>query len=107
MFLQSMHLKQILIVSLFTRNPELADVIADPDTYLMYPGPGARELRDLARERGPDAGPCRLLLLDGTWQQAKGLYAKNKFLHSLKQVSSDISNKFLLVQIGQFKHKKN
>lgn len=50
-----------------------------PNTGLLYPAQGARELRSLpAPER-----PKNLLVLDGTWPQARALYRLNPWLQKL------------------------
>ena len=88
---------------MFFRLPALKKVIESPDTLLMYPGPNATNLEDLFpitnaecnHEESGDGvhnhtvsspGPYNLMLLDGTWMQAKGIYNQNEFLHNLKQV---------------------
>ena len=78
-------------------------------TLLLYPSPDALDLADLCRaedearattermsvaERGSTGAvadePYHLVLLDGTWMQAKGIYNQNKFLQKLRQVSRHI-----------------
>jgi DTW domain-containing protein YfiP len=61
-------------------NPALAAAIADPGrpAILLYPGPGAR---DILTE--PPAGPVTLVVVDGTWSQAKTLVRDNPILHAL------------------------
>jgi DTW domain-containing protein YfiP len=54
----------------------LADRAAPP--VLLYPGPDAR---DLVHE--PPDGPVTLVVIDGTWWQAKKLFKKNPALHAL------------------------
>jgi DTW domain-containing protein YfiP len=49
---------------------------------LLYPGPEARLLGELP----PEERPKNLLVLDGTWAQAKSLYRKNPWLASLPKV---------------------
>jgi DTW domain-containing protein YfiP len=45
---------------------------------LLYPGPGAR---DILRE--PPQGPVTLVVVDGTWSQAKTVVRDNPVLHAL------------------------
>jgi DTW domain-containing protein len=46
---------------------------------LLYPAPGARDLRELpAHER-----PQHLVVLDGTWHTARSLYRDKRWLHAL------------------------
>jgi DTW domain-containing protein YfiP len=52
-----------------------------PPPYLLFPGPQAV---DLARERPP--GPITLVVVDGTWWQARKLLRKNPRLAALPQI---------------------
>src|SRR6185503_896729 len=58
----------------------LSDPAAPP--ILLYPGEDAR---DLGRE--PPTGPVTLVVLDGTWWQAKKLFQKNPELAALPRYS--------------------
>jgi DTW domain-containing protein YfiP len=60
--------------------PALVARLSDPaaPAILLYPGAGAR---DLAAE--PPPGPVTLLVLDGTWWQAKKLFHSNPELRAL------------------------
>jgi len=61
-------------------DPALAAVLADParPPILLYPGPGAR---DILRE--PPTGPVTLVVVDGTWSQAKTVVRDNAVLRAL------------------------
>jgi len=50
-----------------------------PGTGLLFPGPGARVLEDLDEHDRPPG----LVVLDGTWSQARTLYRQNAWLHAL------------------------
>jgi DTW domain-containing protein len=50
-----------------------------PETALLYPAPGARLLSEVPAEQRPK----NLLVLDGTWSQARSLYKRNRWLTSL------------------------
>src|SRR5450432_897172 len=69
----------------FATDPVVADVVAGrdggPPPYLLFPGPNAV---DLAHAR-PD-GPITLIVLDGTWWQAKKLLRRNPALSALPQL---------------------
>lgn len=58
----------------------LARALSDParPPILLYPGPGAR---DILRE--PPEGPVTLVVVDGTWSQAKSVVRDNPILHAL------------------------
>jgi len=62
----------------FTRSLEQRFDVA-PGTGLLFPHPDARLLEDLAEHERP-AG---LVVLDGTWSQARRLYRANSWLHPL------------------------
>ena len=58
----------------------LARALADPQRppVLLYPGPDARDIL-----RDPPAGPVTLVVIDGTWGQAKSVVRDNPCLHAL------------------------
>jgi DTW domain-containing protein len=58
----------------------LARALSNParPAILLYPGPGAR---DILRE--PPPGPVTLVVVDGTWSQAKTVVRDNPVLHTL------------------------
>jgi len=53
-----------------------------PGSALLFPGESARDLAQLAREEPPTA----LVVLDGTWSQARGLLRENPALRDLPRV---------------------
>jgi DTW domain-containing protein YfiP len=58
----------------------LREALADParTPILLYPGPGAK---DILRE--PPRGPVTLVVVDGTWSQAKNVVRDNPILRAL------------------------
>lgn len=52
------------------------------NTVLLYPSKDSIPMEDL----DPSDGPFNLILLDGTWPQAKGIYATSPLLHKMRQV---------------------
>jgi DTW domain-containing protein YfiP len=58
----------------------LARALGDParPPILLYPGPGARDIL-----RDPPAGPVTLVVVDGTWSQAKTVVRDNPLLQAL------------------------
>src|SRR5688572_26706512 len=58
----------------------LRAAISDParPAILLYPGPGAKDI--LAE---PPRGPVTLVVVDGTWSQAKTVVRDNPILHAL------------------------
>lgn len=53
-----------------------------PNSLLLYPSKDSIPIEQL----DPNHGPYNLILLDGTWPQAKGMYAASPRLHSMRQV---------------------
>jgi len=77
----------------------LARALEEEGTVLLYPAQGARDVRELVgrkreedegqKEEGGGGGQRRkvtLIVLDGTWESARRLYARNKCLHALPTV---------------------
>ena len=69
-------------------------MVSDPHTLLLFPGETAEDIKKVALE-GVDSetgasSPVayNVILLDGTWLQAKALFHQNKFLHKLRRVSA-------------------
>jgi DTW domain-containing protein YfiP len=58
----------------------VVEALADPrrPAILLYPGPGARDILDQ-----PPAGPVTLVVVDGTWAQARRVVRDNPILGSL------------------------
>ena len=63
----------------------LAELLAEPETYVLYPGPKSQNLRQLAQNR-PAGLPYNIVLIDGTWAQAKSMFYHSPTLHTLPQV---------------------
>ncbi|MBL9127591.1 MAG: DTW domain-containing protein, partial [Verrucomicrobiales bacterium] len=64
----------------FSGHPRIAELVARPGTALLYPGEGAVAPGDL--ERVPET----LLVIDGTWPQARRILAANPGLRSLPRI---------------------
>lgn len=73
--------------------PELHAICKRKDTLCLYPSIDAVDISEFGVESGAvesDSGAeCRgrhLVVIDGTWKQARQMYFNNKFLHSLTKV---------------------
>lgn len=66
------------------RYPELAAVCKDAHTLLLYPGAGAENLEDLSTDFSTTAHS--VILIDGTWSQAKDMFLRNALLQLPRQV---------------------
>jgi DTW domain-containing protein len=64
----------------FDADERVARLLAEPGTALLFPGEGAKAPHEL--ERPPD----RLVVLDGTWPQARKLFLANPALHALPRI---------------------
>lgn len=64
----------------FTRSLEQRFECA-PRTGVLFPGAGARFLEDLE----PQERPAGLIVIDGTWSQARNLHRANRWLNDLPQ----------------------
>ena len=64
----------------FADQPRLNALLSDPErpAIVLYPG---KDARDLHRE--PPPGPVTLVLIDGTWNQARSLMSRNPLLAQL------------------------
>jgi DTW domain-containing protein len=71
---------QLHVGARWSEHPALAAALADPShpPILLYPGPGAR---DVLRE--PPRGPVTLVVVDGTWSQARTVVRDNPILQAL------------------------
>lgn len=66
------------------RYPDLAAVCQDSKTLILYPGPSAQNLEEL--EEVELNKKYNVILIDGTWSQAKNMFLKNSMFHLPKQV---------------------
>ena len=64
----------------FEEDPRIAAVLANPGTALLFPGEGARDPESL--ERPPET----LVVIDGTWPQARKMMALNPSLRALPRI---------------------
>ena len=72
------------LLKFYNRYPQLRTVYEASNTVLLYPGPDAQDIQDVVRENGP--GKYNIILLDGTWAQARGIFLQNLCLQKLKKV---------------------
>ncbi|XP_078533496.1 tRNA-uridine aminocarboxypropyltransferase 2 isoform X3 [Lissotriton helveticus] len=81
------------------RNPELAAVCRRPGTLILYPGSEADNLEEVASL--PTPSPSSIIIIDGTWSQAKDIFYKNCIFRLPKQVTiadfAVLSNKWITI----------
>lgn len=74
------------------KHMELEKILESANTILLYPSPNATDIGKINRD---EFDSFNILVLDGTWPQAKAIYTSNPLLHNLKQVklvTSNVSN---------------
>ncbi|KAM9587415.1 tRNA-uridine aminocarboxypropyltransferase 2 isoform 3-T3 [Morphnus guianensis] len=64
------------------RYPELATVCRNPSTLILYPGAEATNLEEVAVMY---SSPSVMIIIDGTWSQAKDIFYKNSLFRLPKQ----------------------
>lgn len=62
----------------------LSDILNEPNTLLLYPSPSAVDINKLVEENPGQS--YNIIIIDGTWPQAKAIYTGSPDLHKLKQV---------------------
>lgn len=75
----------------------LESVLTAPNSLLLYPSKDAVPLEQIDRK----GGPYNLVLIDGTWPQAKAIYVCSQMLRNMRQVklvSSGNSNYIIRTQ---------
>lgn len=68
------------------RHPELAAVCRDSRTVILFPGPKSQNLEELVKPKEAGTVEHNIIIIDGTWRQAKKMFLHNKLLHLPKQV---------------------
>ena len=70
------------------RHELLQELSASSNTLLLYPTPNSIDILELPKSS--HHRQYSLIMLDGTWSQAKQIYRKNAWLHSLQSVAINI-----------------
>ncbi|XP_069082899.1 tRNA-uridine aminocarboxypropyltransferase 2 [Pleurodeles waltl] len=78
------------------RNPELASVCRSPGTLILYPGSEADNLDEVASLSSSSSSS--IIIIDGTWSQAKDIFYKNVIFRLPKQVQlkTSISSQYVI-----------
>lgn len=63
-------------------NDELKEILESENSLLLYPSRDSIDIENIPK----DKGPYNILILDGTWQQAKAIYSNNPQLHKLQPI---------------------
>ncbi|XP_071586593.1 tRNA-uridine aminocarboxypropyltransferase 2 isoform X2 [Heliangelus exortis] len=77
------------------RYPELATVCRNPNTLILYPGAEATNLEEVVVV---SSNPSVMIIIDGTWSQAKDIFYKNSLFRLPKQVQlkPSISSQYVI-----------
>ncbi|XP_061480593.1 tRNA-uridine aminocarboxypropyltransferase 2 [Rhineura floridana] len=77
------------------RYPELASVCRHSNALILYPGAGATNLEEVDLS-SPD--PYVIIIIDGTWSQAKDIFFKNPLFRIPKQVQlrTSLSSQYVI-----------
>ncbi|KAL7298768.1 hypothetical protein TKK_0008513 [Trichogramma kaykai] len=67
-----------------TKHNGLAEILNDPNTILLYPSPDAVPLNEVNAVGIHNQKPYNLVLLDGTWPQAKAMYTASPTLKKMR-----------------------
>uniref|UniRef100_A0A0A9W2H5 tRNA-uridine aminocarboxypropyltransferase n=1 Tax=Lygus hesperus TaxID=30085 RepID=A0A0A9W2H5_LYGHE len=71
--------------SLSDRHVGLQQILEDCNSILLYPSKDSVDLDEMPKVTS-ETTPYNLILIDGTWPQAKGIYNSTPALHTMKQV---------------------
>ncbi|XP_035039896.1 tRNA-uridine aminocarboxypropyltransferase 2 isoform X2 [Hippoglossus stenolepis] len=70
------------------KHPDLAALCRDSRTLILYPGPSSQNLEELVKYQEVGAVKHNIIIIDGTWNQAKSMFLKNSLFHLPKQRKS-------------------
>lgn len=75
-----------------SKHQGLEDILKEPHTYVLYPGVHSKNILTVS-ENHPKGEPYNIVLIDGTWKQAKSMYYHSPFLQTLPQVLQNFTVK--------------
>ncbi|XP_045342503.1 tRNA-uridine aminocarboxypropyltransferase 2 isoform X2 [Leopardus geoffroyi] len=78
------------------RDPELSTVCRKSDTLILYPGAEAANLEEFILDS--PIYPSTIIIIDGTWSQAKDIFYKNSLFRLPKQVQlkTSVSSQYVI-----------
>ncbi|XP_045421930.1 tRNA-uridine aminocarboxypropyltransferase 2 isoform X1 [Lemur catta] len=78
------------------RDPELSTVCRESGTLILYPGADAANLEEFILDS--PVYPSTIIIIDGTWSQAKDIFYKNSLFRLPKQVQlkTNISSQYVI-----------
>ncbi|XP_023026320.2 DTW domain containing 2 [Leptinotarsa decemlineata] len=66
------------------RHDELNEILTEANTLLLYPSPSAVDITEIVKDSVHSS--YNIVIIDGTWPQAKAIYTASPILHSIKQI---------------------
>ena len=78
---------QIFVRRKVAPSDELSTILQNSNSYVMYPSSDSKNLNTISC----DNTPKNLVILDGTWDEAKKIYARSPILQSLPTIHLDIN----------------
>ncbi|EEB18965.1 conserved hypothetical protein [Pediculus humanus corporis] len=69
-----------------SKHENLSNLLNHPKTLLLYPTINSIDIESIKPMREDNEEPYNLVLIDGTWPQAKAMFNNSPILHKLKQV---------------------
>uniref|UniRef100_A0A8C3YCG0 tRNA-uridine aminocarboxypropyltransferase n=1 Tax=Catagonus wagneri TaxID=51154 RepID=A0A8C3YCG0_9CETA len=78
------------------RDPELSTICRKSDTLILYPGAEAANLEEFVLDS--PIYPTTVIIIDGTWSQAKDIFYKNSLFRLPKQVQlkTSLSSQYVI-----------
>ncbi|XP_003788944.1 DTW domain-containing protein 2 [Otolemur garnettii] len=78
------------------RDPELSTVCRNSGTLILYPGADAANLEEFILDS--PVYPSTIIIIDGTWSQAKDIFCKNSLFRLPKQVQlkTSVSSQYII-----------
>lgn len=83
LFLIALKLLKLFFLKNVYRYPELASICKSSNTLILYPGAGATNLEEMDLS---STNSYAIIIIDGTWSQAKDIFLKNSLFQMPKQV---------------------
>lgn len=65
---------------------DLEKILSSPNSLLLYPSKESVPIEHIKLQHEPGCCAHTLVLIDGTWPQAKAIYASSPVLHRMRQV---------------------
>ncbi|CAH1183965.1 unnamed protein product [Phaedon cochleariae] len=66
------------------RHSDLIEILSASNSLLLYPSRSAVDIQEVMNSRS--CSSFNIILIDGTWPQAKAIYAGSPILHGIKQI---------------------